>query len=435
MTGRFGLLGLVVALLGAAGAAAEPAVTARHVLPNGLTLLVREDPSAPVVAASLQVRAGARAETRETAGITNLLERVMIRGTAKRSAAELDEAFEEIGGSLSASGDADVGEIRGEALGRHWETLLGLLAEVALEPRLARDEVARERRLILSQIHARADSPFSASLDALLGELYGAHPYAWPGLGLEASVERLTDAAVVERYRELYRPERLVLAASGALPGDGVVRVVKRLFGKMPRGEETPAEAPPAPTPSGARRVLPQPAQQAQVLVGFPAPPVADPDYAAVRVLGAALGGGMSGRLFVELRDKRGLAYALGAQVPFRRGPGYLLTYLGTAPENLATAEAAVLGELDRIRADGASGEEVARAKAYLLGTLAMDRRTNARHAWYLAFFEATGAGWEFPERYARAVEAVTAADVVRVARRYLARPTIVVLEPLPTAR
>lgn len=434
MTARLGALSLVVSLLGVATCRAEP-IPARHVLPNGLTLLVREEPGAAVVAASLQVRAGAGAETRETAGITNLLQRVMVRGTVKRSAAELDEALEEIGGSLSASGDVDVGEIRGEALGRYWAPLLGLLAEIAREPRLAPDEVARERRLILSQIRARADAPFSATLDALLGELYGAHPYAWPGPGLETSVARLAEPAVVARYRELYRPERLVLAVSGAVRADPVVRAVTRLFATMPRGGETSDDALPAPTPSGARRVLRRPAQQAQVVVGYLAPPVGDPDHAPLRVLAAALGGGMSGRLFVELRDKRGLAYSLGAMVPFRRGPGFLVTYLGTAPENLATAEGGVLGELDRIRAGAVKDDELARAKAYLQGTLAMERRTNARHAWSLAFFEAIGAGWDFPERYARALEAVTAADVARVARRYLVHGTIVVLEPPPATR
>jgi zinc protease len=170
--------------------------------------------------------------------------------------------------------------------------------------------------------------------------------------------------------------------------------------------------------------------QQAQVLVGYLGPSLLDPDYPAVRLLGTVLGGGMSGRLFTELRDRRGLAYSVGVLGTFRTGPSFLLTYMGTAPPNAEAAESGVLAEIDRIRGEAISDRELARAKAYLVGNLVMDRRTNARHAWYLAFFEAIGAGWDYPERFARAAEAVSVADVSRVAARYLTRPTVVVLQP-----
>jgi zinc protease len=138
----------------------------------------------------------------------------------------------------------------------------------------------------------------------------------------------------------------------------------------------------------------------------------------------------MSGRLFVELREAQGLAYSVGVLGPARTGAAPLVAYLGTGRENIAAAEAAVLRELDRVRAGGFTAAEVERAKAYVLGAQAIDRRTNARHAWYLAFFEVVGAGWDFPERYARAVESVTPDDVRAVCRRVLSRPTVVVLQP-----
>ncbi len=119
--------------------------------------------------------------------------------------------------------------------------------------------------------------------------------------------------------------------------------------------------------------------------------------------------------------------------MPYRTGPTFLIAYLGTAPASAAAAEAGVLQELERVRGAPVSGDELARAKAYLRGQLVMDRRTNARLAWYLAFFETVGAGWDFPDRYSRAIDAVTVEDVARAAERYLTRPTIVVLQP--TAR
>jgi predicted Zn-dependent peptidase len=212
------------------------------------------------------------------------------------------------------------------------------------------------------------------------------------------------------------------------------VHAAARLFGSLegppPAGSAPAVEA----RARSERRVIERPAQQAQVLVGFLGPSLHDADYAAVRVLGAILGSGMSGRLFVELREKRGLAYSLGMAIPFRTGPSSLVAYLGTAPTNVESAHAGVLAEVERIRRENVTSQELARAKAYLLGTLTMDRRTNARHAWYLAFFETVGAGWDYPDRYARAIERVTVEDVRAAAERYLLRPTTVVLQPPPGA-
>jgi zinc protease len=410
--------------------AAPDAPVARRVLPNGMRLLVREDHASAVVAISLMVDGGTRLESAETAGITNFLHRVMLRGTARRSAARLIEAAEELGGALDASGDVDHAEISGQALGRHAEALLGLVAEVALEPALPPDEIERERRLILSQLRTREDAPFTLAADTMLADLYGAHPYAHPAAGRRASVERIGREALQTHYRAMYRPERFVLAVSGDVNTAAVLRRAERLFGQLTGGprvaEAVVAEA----VPTASRRVINRPAQQAQVLVAFPGPRLRDQSYAAVKVLAAVLGGGMSGRLFVELRDREGLAYALGVQAPTRIGPSSFVCHLGTAASTAEAAEAGVLREIDRVRTTPPTDDELARAKAYILGNLAMDRRTNARQAWYLAFFEVAGAGWDFPERYRSAIDAVTAADVMTAARRYLTQPTTVVLLP-----
>jgi zinc protease len=424
---------LALALLttvGVAQAAAPAPPIVKRVLPNGLTVIVRPDEAVGVMAASLQVRAGSLFETADTAGITNFLHRVMVRGTKRYNGVQLNEAIEDLGGSLDASGDVEYGEVRGTALARNWERLLGLIAEVALHPTLPDEEVERERRLIQSALQTRGDTPFQRAFDSLLEDLYGAHSYAWPSAGRRESVARIDRAALQAHYASIYRPDRMVLAVSGHVSADRVVRAAERLF-RLPARASTPAaSALGTATPAAERRVVERPVQQAQVLVGYLTPPLTHPDYPPLRVLATVLGGGMAGRLFTELRDRRGLAYSVGVLTTFRTGPSFFVTYMGTAPSSAEAAEAGVLAEIERIRGEQVTERELARAKAYLLGNLAMDRRTNARHAWYLAFFEVTGTGWDFPERYARAVEAVTAADVARVAGQYLVRPTVVVLQP-----
>ncbi len=428
---RFPLLvvGLLVLVLTQA-TSAQTGNVSRYTLPNGLRLLVREDSSAGVAAVSLQSRAGSRFETPETAGITNFLQRTMVRGTAHFTGTRLADAAERLGGNIDASGDIDFAEISARALARNWEALLGLVAEVALTPTLPAAEVDRERRLILSQIQTRGDNPFPLAFDTLLTDLYGPHPYALPNLGHRAVVERLTREELLAHYHALYRADRLVLAVSGRVEHDRVRRAAERLFAKLPGGGTPSTDPAVAPVPSAQRRVMERAAQQAQVLVGYLGPGVGDADYAAVKVMSALLGGGMSGRFFTELRDVQGLAYSLGVMNPARIGPAPIVAYLGTVRASAAAAEAGVIQQLERIRTEGATDDEVARARAYQHGVLAMDRRTNARHAWYLAFYEQAGVGWDFPDRYARALAAVTAVDVTAVARRYLVRPTSVILLP-----
>ncbi len=422
-------LGLLLTLAGAA--CGEDAPVIRHALDNGLRVLVREEAGAAVVAVSLLVRGGSGLEDLATAGLTNFLHRVMVRGTTRRGAAELAVAAEELGGTLEASGDVDVAEIRGAALARHWAALLDLVAEVALTPALKAEEIERERRLLLAQMQTRLDTPFPLAFDTLLGHLFGGHPYGLPRLGLREVVARAGREALLAHYRALYRGDRLVLAVSGGVQATAVVRAVEQRFGRLPEGGPPPAEAAAAAAaPSGQRHLVERPAQQAHVLMGWLAPGLDEPDFAAAQVLAAVLGGGTSGRLFTELRDGQGLAYSLGVVTPTRRGPGMIVAYLGTAPEAAEAAEAALRRQVERIRAEGVSEAEVARARGYQLGRLSLDRRTNARHAWSLAYHELLGVGWDFPERHRRALAAVTPAEVAAAARRYLGRPTTVVLRP-----
>jgi len=409
------------------GAAQEPR---REKLPSGLTVLVRENTSTPVVAASLFVRVGSRWETEQDAGISHLMQQVLLKGTTTRSALEIAETAEGLGGGISASADVDFSELRATALARNWKKMLELMADVALRPTLPDAEIDGERKAMLTALRSRQDQPFPLAMDTVMGRVYGDHPYGRPVLGRPAALERIDRAALVAYHQRFYRAPRMILAVSGDVSAREVMAEVARRFGTAAGGEGEPEPTLPAAVARADRTVLVRPAAQAQVLVAFLAPPTSHPDYAAVKVLTTALGGGMAGRLFTEVRDKQGLAYSTGGAYPSRLGPGVLYMQLGTAPANQARAEAAMLGELERIRRDPVNPSELNRAKAYLLGQFALDRRTNARLAWYDAFFEVLGVGPDFADRYTRDVEAVTADDLLRVARTYLAAPTIVTLGP-----
>jgi predicted Zn-dependent peptidase len=422
------LLTLLVAAALAAPAGAQPTTTTR--LDNGLVVLVREAPLAPVVAISLMIEMGSRWERPENAGISNFVHAVMVKGTAKRSGGELAEAVAGLGGKISAAGDVDYSEIRASALSRFWRELLGFTAELALSPSLAASEVDNERDWLLSRVQKRRDSPNNRAFDELFAALYGAHPYGLPILGTADSLKRIDHDAIVQWYRRFYRPDRMRLSVSGQVKAAEVIDEARRLFGGLPGGESVADPPIPPPVPSSGRVAIEQPAQQAQILVAGIAPRLSEPDHAAVKVLANVLGGGMAGRLFSELRDKQALAYTASAYYDPVHEPGALILYLGTAPDNAVRAEAALQKEIERIRTEAVGPEELARAKGYLLGNYTMDRRTSERQAWYMAFYATEGVGQEFPDAYRKAVEAVTAEDLMRVARTYMAAPTTVVLRP-----
>jgi zinc protease len=434
VTRRLLLAALIVLLLAPAPALTQSADEVRRTrLPNGLSVMVRRSEVAPVVAVSLLVRMGTRWETPETAGISNFVQAVMVKGTTRRSGGELAETVAGLGGKLSASGDADYSEIRASALSRFWRELLGLTAELALEPKFAPEEVERERNFVLSRVQRRRDNAPSHAFDEFYALLYGPHPYGLPTLGTPESLARFDHAAVVARYGAFYQPDRMVLAVSGQVPVDDVLAEAQRLFGALPARNTADLDKPnPRPVSVAPRRVIEQAAQQTQILMGGLAPPLDHPDHAAVKVLSTVLGGGMAGRLFAELRDKRALAYTATSFYEPVKEPGALVLYLGTTPQTAAQAEQALLDEVTRIKRDPVPDAELARAKGYLLGRYAMDRRTSERLAWYLAFYDVEGVGADYPERYRAAVQAVTAADVQRAARTYLAAPVTVVLGPRP---
>jgi len=411
-----GLVGLA-ALLGAGQAWAQvpaPAVS-RLRLANGMTVLARENPTAPVVAISLGVRMGTRWETRENAGISNLLQLMVVRGTDRLNGTQIVEAADRMGGSIDAYGDVDFSETAATALSRHWVEMLELVADVALRPSIPEGTIQAVRDFLLRQIRNRGDRPYDAALDALGARLFGDNGYAWSPLGLKESVERLDRTALLAHYRRHYVPGQIVVAVSGRVKAAEVAAQAERLFGGMPAGPAPPLAVAPLPAPASARQVLVVPGAQAQILAGGLAPALTDPDHAAVKVLSAVLGGGMAGRFFSELRDKQGLAYTAAVLYPTRIDRGYILAQIGTAPGNLEKSEAALRHELARIQQEPVPAEELRVAKAYLLGNLAMDRRTNARQAWYLASFEAAGVGYEFLDRFVMGVRQVTAEDVQRV--------------------
>jgi predicted Zn-dependent peptidase len=298
------------------------------------------------------------------------------------------------------------------------------------EARLAPAEIEREREALIGQIRGLDDEPFHVANRLLARALYGRHPYALAPSGEIATVARLGREHLARHVEAFYTPDRMVLAVSGDVPAAEVLAETARLFGPAPRGRPSPPPGPLPERPERPRVEERRPTQQAHLLTGFLAPPIGHADHVALKVMNAVLGSGMSSRLFRALRDEAGLAYAVGSFYPVRRAVSRLVVHIGTAPQNLGAAESGIQRVLDELRTAPVPDDELARAKAFLTGSLSLDLRTNARQSFYASFFELMGVGHAYSGRYPELVEAVAAADVQRVARRYLTERSVAVVGP-----
>lgn len=395
----------------------------REVLPGGTRVLVLRDPSVPIVAMRAVWPGGTRLETEATSGLTALLAATVTRGCGERDAAAVADEVDRLAGGLVGVGGRNSFGVRAEWLAKTWQAGLGLFADCILAPRFDVDEVDRQRRALLDDLAARADSGAHQAFRLFVETLYAHHPYRLDPLGTPASIDKLSARALRKAWTERYPASAMTIAVVGDVEPDEVIDALRaRLADVDARAAKAPAVAAETFTgrPAAEREVYRDlPREQAHLVIGFPGTTVAAPDRFAVEVLAAILGG-QGGRLFVELRDRRALAYRVSAFAVDGVDPGYLAIHVSCSPDKVSEAASAIRTELDRLVADGVDDAEVARAVKHLTGAhaVALQRRSAIANA--LAYHEAYGLGWTEWDRYPDRLAAVTAEDVARAAATYL---------------
>jgi zinc protease len=404
----------------------------RVVLPSGLRLLVLRDASVPVVSLQAVWPGGLRYEDARSNGISNLLATMLPRGTKSRSAEQIMTEVEGMAGGLSGFSGRNSFGVRAEFLSKHWERGLELLADCIRNPKFSEEELEHERRVILDDIRAQEDNLGHVAFRLFQSTLWQKHPYRLDMLGSATSVASLTRRRLVDHYRRFYGISGLTIAVVGDVDTERLVAKVESLFGDAPA--ETVEALPVAPEPQRD-----QPAEvfqflakeQAHVVLGYPGTTLRDRDRFALEVLAQILSG-QGGRLFVEMREKRALAYRVTATSVEGIDPGYFAVYVACSPENLDQAVRGIRAELVRLVADGVTPEEVERARKYLIGSHAIGLQRKSDVAAALAFHEAYGQGWREYRRYGDDIERVTIDEVHRVARKYLdlTREVVAVVKP-----
>lgn len=398
-------------------------LTQRAQLPNGIVLLVTANPAADIVSGRLYFRgAGTCAETPEQSGLAHLLAAVLTKGTERLSAAEIAEQVESTGAGVGTDATADYFSLSLKTISADFESILDLVAEILLAPAFPEAEVELERSLAIQSIRSQREQPFNVALDQLRSRMYGAHPYGRSSLGTEATVATLQRADLQAFHRTYLRPDVLTVSLCGRIDLERAIAAVARAFGHW-SAPTAASDAPPLPAIAAqpAAASTPRDTQQAVIMLGYLAAPAGSEDYAALKLLNTYLGNGLSSRLFVELREKRGLAYEVSSFFPTRADTSQFVTYIGTAPENTETAIAGLRREVDRLCETVLTAEELQVAKNKLLGQYALGKQSNAQIAQLLGWYETLGLGLEYDDVFQASVAAVTAGRARVVARRYFA--------------
>ncbi|MGH7641325.1 MAG: M16 family metallopeptidase [Candidatus Dormibacteria bacterium] len=392
----------------------EPTAWQTHRLDNGAQLLLAPLAGRASVAVSLLIRVGSRWESTRLAGISHFLEHMVFKGTERfPTSRDVSQSIEGVGGVLNASTDKELTSYWARVPERHLELALGLLLDMVLCPRLLSQDSERERNVVLEELRMYRDQPSDLVHMLFDSLLYGSHPLARDPVGTQASLERI-GAGELGAYRAShYLPERMVVVVAGAFAPQRALAAVRRSFaergwdrGSSPGGPGQPKrQAPAPPRAPAAVRVRRRAGEQVHLLVGVRCHSYLSPDRWALDVLSTILGEGMSSRLFLEIREKEGLAYDIHSFAARYRDSGGFGIYLATRPDQTEQALAGALRQVRRLLQETIGPEDLSRARNQIEGHLALQ-------------LEGTGALSEFLGHQAALMDSVMSpSEVIRAVR------------------
>jgi zinc protease len=404
----------------------------RRVLDNGITLIVTENFTADLIAGRVFFKnAGTKLESKNKSGISHLVSTLLTKGTQRLSSIEIAQEIESVGANLGADAATDYFLVSLKTVSADFPKMLALLAEIIRYPSFPQTEIDLEKYLTQQSIRSQLEQPFNVAFNQLREAMYQDHPYGMSILGTKESVDQITREDLLNYHENFFRPDNLVISLSGRIHLENAVNLVNQVFADWSIPDRVmPQTNLPQLTVQPCTKITPQDTQQSIVMLGYLTCGVTTGDYSALKLLNTYLGNGLSSRLFVELREKRGLAYDVSAFYPTRLYPSQFVVYMGTAPENTNTALEGLRFEVERLCEKILNPEELQTAKNKLLGQYALGKQTNAEIAQILGWYESLGLGLEFDQQFQDNINQVTPEIAQEVACRYFVAPYISLVGP-----
>ena len=366
----------MAAVVGASASSAASPLSAAQVseLGSGVRVVTEEVPSVRSVALGLWVRTGSRNETPAQAGVSHFLEHLLFKGTERYSAIEISELFDGLGASVNAATGKETTHLHARFLDEHTEAVFDLLAEMLLAPTYP--EIDSEREVVLEEIAMYEDEPQDRVHDVLADAVFGQHPLGRRVLGEAKVIASIPVPDISTYHGQRYTGANIVVGAAGHLEHERIVALAERLVSPPPGSNGSLAAEGPNAEPR--LRFYPKETEQYHICFGAPGIVREDERRYALAVLDSIFGGSTSSRLFREVREKRGLAYSVGSYNEQYTDSGLVATYVGTREDNVEEACAVIGAELERLRSEPVSAEELARAKENVKGRLVLSSESTA---------------------------------------------------------
>jgi len=385
-------------------------------LENGVRVLTVPMANRESAAVAIWVRAGGRYEPRKISGISHFLEHMMFKGTPTRNTRQIKEAIEGVGGVLNAFTGEEMTCYFAKLLKHYYPRALDVLSDMVLHSTIPADELAKERTVILEEIKMYEDTPDELIHDLFAEKILHGHPLGKPTIGFNETVGAISREDILNYQKRLYAPNNIIVSLAGAVP-DNALELIKPFFNGLPGGEfkhqESKAEI------KGAVFLKKKKTEQAHLCLGVKGPSHRDKDRYAYSLMDNVLGGTMSSRLFQEVREKRGLAYAIyTASSPFRDF-GLSYVYAGTGKETLGYVIELIIEQFTNLKKEGITREELTRAKEYIKGSMVLGLESSSSRMGFMARSELYHDRIQTVDEIFEAINKVDRDDIVRLANQY----------------
>jgi zinc protease len=409
--------------LGASPSSAWSAPLAQNTtLSNGLRLVVSERNELPTIHLQVLIRAGAVRNGQDKLGLANLTAELLTQGTGSRSATQISREIESVGGSLSSGSDLDFATVSLSVLKKDLPLGLTLLTDLLTDPLFDAKELERKVAELKARLKRMDEEPRQVAHLAFIKKLFGGHPYAFPNEGSTETLPKITREEVKKFFNAYYRPNNASLIIVGQV---SLMEAVQLLENYLQKWKPAPVETNTPPSPPDFNKsaviAIDRPITQANIIWGHLGINRSNPDFYPLQVMNYILGGGgFVSRLMDTIRDNLGLTYGIYSYFDARADRGAFQISLETKNQNANQAVSEIINQLKLFLEKGVAAAELEEAKAYLTGSFPLKMDTNGKMVRLLSAVEFYGLGFDYPERYARLINQVTADDVLRVARTYL---------------
>jgi predicted Zn-dependent peptidase len=398
----------------------------RQVLPNGLTIITEQMQHIRSASIGIWLQTGSRDEDPAWNGISHFIEHMLFKGTEHRTAEEIARQVDSLGGNMDAFTAKECICFNVKVLDEHVPVALEILSDLVLHPVFAPDDISRERGVILEEIKMDEDNPDYLVHEIFTQSFWKDHPLGKPILGTKETVKRFERAPVLDAYSHRFAPGNIIVSAAGNLDHERFVELVTKHFQHM-KGKKNGFHSPQPKIVSKITLRNKKALEQVQLCIGVPAHPIAHEKRHAGYILNTLLGGGMSSRLFQNIRERQGLAYSIYSDLNPYRDTGCLAVYAGTSRESAAKVVQSVVSEFRKLKVEAVPDDELRRSKDQLKGSLMLSLESSTARMSNLARQEMYFDRFYDLDELIEKIEAVTVEDLQRLANEFFNTESVAV--------